>query len=310
MLLNIDSPENKAEEQSEKLIPETVGLVFRPSKALSQYVFDTLRFLKDQGVKIILVGDHPLSAEHRLSLGIDDEWSWEDVSKSSLDLIIAFGGDGTLLHSLNELGYPSNSFFLGLNYGNLGFLTEGSNDEGTTLLKSIFDGDYWVDRRFLLDIVLWRGDEQIWQGYSLNELLLRQERMARPLKVSLFLDKVEMASIQADGFIIATPTGSTAYALSAGGPILHPFLNCFEITPVASHSMNSRSIVVHDRGVASLVVDSAWHSARIYVDGIGKCDLQTGDKVSVSASQKKVSFIRVKKHHYYKTLRDKLNWNL
>lgn len=301
---------NKLKTQSENLIPETVGIIFRPSKALSEDVFQALRFLREQQVKIVLVGDHPLSSEEVRSFGIDDELSWEDVATASPDLIVAFGGDGTLLHSLNELGYPSNSLFLGINYGNLGFLTEGSVEEGKNLLTSIFDGDYWVDKRFLLNIVLWRGTEQIWQGYSLNELLLRQEKMARPLKVRLFIDKVEMAAIQADGFIIATPTGSTAYALSAGGPILHPFLNCFEITPVAPHSMNSRSIVVHDKGVASLVVDSSWHSARIYVDGIGKCDLQTGDRVSVSASKRKVSFIRVKKHHYYKTLRDKLNWNL
>ena len=310
MGLNSQSDQNIDETQANNNVPDTVGVVFRPRKSMADDVFKALDFLKNQKVHTVIIGDHPLSDEEVKANEIDGEVTWEEAVKVSPDLIITFGGDGTLLHTLNELGYPSNTFFLGINYGNLGFLTEGSLDEGTDLLSAIFEGKYWIDRRFLLDIVLWRGDEQIWQGYSLNELLLRQETMARPLKARLFIDKVEMAAIQADGFIVATPTGSTAYALSAGGPIIHPFLNCFEITPVAPHSMNSRSIVVHDKGVASLVVDSSWHSARIYVDGIGKCDLLTDDRVSVTSSTRKVSFIRVKQHHYYKTLRDKLNWNL
>jgi len=294
----------------DSFIPDRIAIVFRPRRTLTKPLRKALKFLSTLNATVVVVGEHPLSESDLKKYSIQSIVKWKRVAKYLPDLLVSLGGDGTLLHCLNELKYPQDTLFLGINSGNLGFLTEGSVDEGEGLLKSIVAGDFWIDRRFLLDVQLLRDDKVIWQGYSLNELLIRQEQMARPIKARLFIDKVEMAAIQADGFIVATPTGSTAYALSAGGPIIHPFLNCFEITPVAPHSMNSRSIVVHDRGVASLVLDSKWHCAKIYVDGIGKFNMKTGDVVTVTASPRKVSFVRVKQHHYYKTLRDKLNWNL
>jgi len=288
--------------------PKRVGVVFHPGKPASRTIHRILHWLAERA-EITILGDHPLSQRMLESLGARTAQITAREPGGVPEFVVSFGGDGTLLYTVNSLGYHPRAWFLGLNYGNLGFLTEGEVSEGLQLLRSIWKSDCWIDRRKLLEIELVRDEEVIWSGQALNEAVIRQGRMMRPLRARFFLDKIAMTVISADGFIVATPTGSTAYALSAGGPIVHPFLECFEITAIAPHTMDSRSIVVPDKGTITLVVESAYHQARLYVDGMEVQDLVTDDSIRVRASRKRLHFVRVHQHHYYKTLREKLGWN-
>lgn len=288
--------------------PSSVGLVFRPTKGASRGIHDVLRWLAERS-KLFVFGDHPLSPRILARLGAIPEVEVPGPRDPHPPLIVSFGGDGTLLHALHSMGYRSASLFLGLNYGTLGFLTEGTVAEGVEILESIWKGRGWVDRRLLLDAELIRGGERIWRGSALNEIVIRQGRMSRPLKITVSIDSEVMATVQADGFMVATPTGSTAYALAAGGPIIHPAVPCLELTPIAPHSMASRSIVVHDKGTVGMILESTYHQGRFYGDGIELGDLVTGDRLLVRLSPRHVRFARVRQHHYYRTLRDKLTWH-
>jgi NAD+ kinase len=224
------------------------------------------------------------------------------------DLIITFGGDGSLIAAASEV-QNAWTCLLGINAGNLGFLTEGSLEEGPHILRAICAGRGWLDRRMKLNAVVHRAGERMIQWDAINDVVIRQGTTNSLLELEASIDGVELITYRADGVVCSTPSGSTAYALSAGGPIVHPSLHCIEVAPIAAFTLSARPIVIPADGVIQFQVISPHHDATITFDGQKVFSLWTGDRIEIRASQVPVNFIRVKHDDFYRTLREKLGWH-
>lgn len=281
---------------------ETVGVVLHPGKTVNEEVSVILRWLARRC---------QLHLEERLrdAEGLPEEISFGQPVDylPSADLVLTFGGDGTLIGAARQLE-NSETLVLGLHLGHLGFMTEGTLSEGIEILETIFEGHHWVDERLRLTGTLFRNGREIFRADAMNDVVIKQGELTRPLLIDTYIDQVQITQIRADGLIVSTPTGSTAYSYSAGGPIIHPYVACFELTPICPHTVTSRSIVVPTKGVIRMILLSTDHNAFLSFDGQENVCLQEKDRVEVTVSPVRVSFARVKRHVYYKTLREKLYW--
>jgi NAD+ kinase len=221
------------------------------------------------------------------------------------DLAVVVGGDGTMLGIGRELarhGIP----LIGINQGRLGFITDISATDWRDALGPIVHGNYEQESRAMIEGGVWRERHQVFQGFALNDVVVRSTHPSMiELRVTVGGDHV--ANIRSDGMIVASPTGSTAYALSAGGPILHPGIAGWAMVPVASHTLSNRPIVLPDdhEVVVELV---AGHGAAANFDMQGFTDLVAGDQVRMQRSEHKARFLHPRGWSYYATLRHKLHW--
>jgi NAD+ kinase len=224
------------------------------------------------------------------------------------DLVIVVGGDGTMLdiaRSLARYDVP----MLGINLGRLGFLTDISPNEIQEKLGGVLDGDFWEERRALLFACVERNGKRINESEAFNDVVLHKWMGARMLEFDTFIDGKFINTTRADGLIVSTPTGSTGYALSGGGPIVHPSLNAIVIVPICPHTMSHRPIVVSGDSVIELVVnETAQSDAQVTCDGQINLGLQPNDSITVSKSQHSVRLIHPAGHDYYDMLRAKLRW--
>ncbi len=220
------------------------------------------------------------------------------------DLIIVIGGDGSLLytaHSASTLGVP----VLGINRGRLGFLTDISPKDMDHQILAILNGDYQIEERFLLQAS--HGDHP--KHDALNDVVLYAGSIARMIEFELYIDKQFVYSLRSDGLIIATSTGSTAYALSAGGPIVHPGLQAVVITPLSPHTLTSRPIVVNNNVEIELVISSArGMRPKFSCDGQALNKLAAGDKLHITRKPQPLKLIHPLGYNYYDILRTKLHW--
>lgn len=228
---------------------------------------------------------------------LHDQATRKHLQDGQFDLVVALGGDGTMLragHICAPLGIP----LIGINHGHFGFLIELDVDQWETHLPRLASGDYWHEQRMMLQVELHRGEQILGSWDALNEAMVGRGRIVRPVHLSTNLDGRPLTTYVADGLIIATPTGSTAYALAAGGPILPPTLRNILLVPVAAHLSVDRAIVVAEGasiGVELLRGDEAVLS----VDGQPPVEMQIGDKVAVRASQHTLSFLRFQEPGYF-----------
>ncbi len=220
------------------------------------------------------------------------------------DMIIVLGGDGTIIR-LAKIAALYDLPVLGINLGRLGFLSEVEKDDLDTTVKKILSGDYTVEERAMLKIS--SGGKE----YSaLNEVMLGRYSQ-RIISSELYIDSKFFYNYYADGLLVSTSTGSTAYSLSAGGPILCPGVSAMVVTAVCPHSLYNRSIVVADNQKIDLVVSEKSSAAILMVDGEYKCELCAKDKVSVSASERKARFVRLEEYNFFTRLAGKLNtWSI
>lgn len=227
-----------------------------------------------------------------------------------VDMVIIMGGDGTMLKTARRISRKK-VLVLGVNMGNLGFLTESAPDKITETLARVFEGNYTVDRRSVLRVTIYRNGEKIESHLALNEAVINQGAFARLIKMSLTIDGRNMVSFKGDGLIVATPTGSTAHSLSAGGPIVHPAIAGLTITPICPSSLSMRPIIIPDTRQLTVTIETERRdeSANISltIDGQDMLHLKYGDIVKVRRSKRDFYLIRVQ-NRYYKTLRNKLNW--
>jgi NAD+ kinase len=221
------------------------------------------------------------------------------------DLLVTLGGDGSLLRVARAAalyGAP----ILGINLGRVGFLTETEPDRWKDVLTRALAGDYWVEERMMLRVTASRGDEKLGQAEALNDVVVGRGVRARVVYLRAEVDGGHLASYAADGLIVATPTGSTAYALAAGGPILPPELRNIVLVPVAPHLSMERPVVLSE-GVTVRIVVAGGRRAVLTVDGEVKAELVSGDEVIVGASPHAAHFARVREQTYfYKTLVERL----
>lgn len=227
-----------------------------------------------------------------------------------VDLAVTLGGDGTILKTSRRLPQKK-VLVLGVNLGNLGFLTECVPNNIFECLNEILKGEYYIDKRSNLRISIYRKGKKIKTLMALNDAVINQGSFARLIQMDVQMDTRKLVNFRADGMIVSTPTGSTAHSLSAGGPIVHPRIDCFVITPICPSSLSMRPIVVPDKKHLIITIETQRREEGaiigLTIDGQDTMDLQYGDKIKIRKSRRKIYLVRTK-HNYYEMLRSKLNW--
>ncbi len=227
---------------------------------------------------------------------------------ASCDLVIVVGGDGSMLNVAKQVaseGVP----VIGINRGNLGFLTDILPDEIETQLDEVLAGKFTVENRFLLDAILNGAEEDKALGSALNDVVLHPGKAAQMIEFELFVNGKFVYSQESDGLIVATPTGSTAYSLSAGGPIMHPDLNAVVLVPMYPHSLNSRPIVIDGDCEIKLVVAAKESlQPQVSCDGDVCYTASAGDGIIVTKKSVPLKLIHPNNHSFYQTCRSKLGW--
>lgn len=225
------------------------------------------------------------------------------------DLLVVLGGDGTLLGVARLVGERETPI-LGINLGGLGFLTEITTDEAQNTLARIVAGDYEVDRRITLEAIVERESERdrpVEHFRALNDVVIVKRALGRMLDLHVVADHKPFCSYRADGLIVATPTGSTAYALSAGGPIVFPNLRVIVLAPICPHTLSNRPVVLPDSFELELRVKSDDHGATLTCDGQESARLGPTDVIRIRRGKHAVALIR-SAHPYFEIWRDKLHW--
>ena len=226
---------------------------------------------------------------------------------SLAEVIVVLGGDGTMLsvaRLVGEKGIP----ILGVNIGGLGFLTAVTKDELYSVLQTLLTGDCPVEERIMLTACVLRHSECIAEYLVVNDVVVNKGALARIIDLETYIDQSYVATFKADGLIVSSPTGSTAYALSAGGPILYPTLNSIVLAPICPHTLTNRPIVLPDNVVIDIVLRSQNEDVFLTIDGQVGFSLRQGDTVKVKKSQFKTRLFIPCERDYFQILRTKLKW--
>jgi NAD+ kinase len=223
------------------------------------------------------------------------------------DLILVLGGDGTMIATARLMGQAEVPV-LGINYGGLGYLAEFRIQELYGALESILAGNYRLDSRVMLAVDLLRGDETITTNRVLNDVVINKSALARIIEIEAYLNDQFVNSFRADGLIVSTPTGSTAYNLSAGGPVIFPSMNAVVITPICPFTLSNRPIVVPDDAAVELRLKTNQEEVALTLDGQVGFALQVEDRVMIHKSQTTFNLVQPTNRNYFDVLRDKLRW--
>jgi NAD+ kinase len=230
----------------------------------------------------------------------------EELAKS-VDLMLVLGGDGTMIATARMLGQAEVPV-MGVNYGGLGYLAEFPIKELFSALEAILAGSYAVERRVMLAVELWRGEELVTRNRILNDVVVNKSALARIIEIEAYLNEQFVNSFRADGLIVATPTGSTAYNLSAGGPVIYPSMNAVVITPICPFTLSNRPIVVPDDSVIEVRLITKNEEVALTLDGQVGFPLQAGDRAVIRKSNTTFNLVQPANRNYFDVLRDKLKW--
>jgi len=280
---------------------KTAALISRPDRPeVAQILPNLFAWLGEHGYKVIL------DLETAKYIAGQEVVPRAQMSSRALDLVIVLGGDGTLL-SAARVTAAVDVPLLGVNLGSLGFLTDVPLHSLYPMLEAIAQGRASVEYRSLMQVQLLRGDTVRGSYMVFNDAVVNKTALARLNTYDLHIDKAFVASYRADGMIVATPTGSTAYSLSAGGPVLMPTVKALVITPVAPHSLTHRPLVVPDSVEIEILLRSEEEVAYLSLDGQPGLDLRDGDRVRCRRSEHQVSLFRTGTDFFH-VLRTKLKW--
>lgn len=228
--------------------------------------------------------------------------------QSRMDLAIVIGGDGTMLHVARSLA-PHGVPLVGVNMGRLGFLTDIPLVEMYEDVGRILDGEFHTEQRMMLEVEIWQGEELMLSDTAFNDMVIGKGLLERLIEFQIYIDGEFVTESRSDGIIVATPTGSTAYALSAGGPILHPQLESLILVPICPHTLSMRPIALKDTSVIDLtLVEICRRCAHVSLDGQIKMHLEGDEKVRVRRANDTVKLVRTLEHNHYAALRSKLGW--
>jgi NAD+ kinase len=258
-------------------------------------------FLAGQGYEIVLASQ---TAE------ILDQPGYRHANLTELaslvDVVVVLGGDGTMLSIARALApYPVP--LIGVNQGRLGFLTDIVMGDMEAELSRMLAGEYDAEERIMLTAALEREDGTRNEGSAFNDVVVSKAGTGRLIEFEVIIDNEFVYTQRSDGLVVATPTGSTAYALSAGGPILYPTLEAIALVPICPHTLSARPIVVSSQSRVDIVIHHA-DDARVHFDGQNYFELQKGDKVRICRVPYNVTLLHPKHYSYYDTLRQKLHW--
>lgn len=282
---------------------KTVALIGKyKSPEVAEPLLRLAKFLKGRGVGVLI---DQLTASH-----IDHcpypVLLLEDLGKQA-DLAIVIGGDGTMLNIARTFA-PYDVALIGINQGRLGFLTDISVDTMFETIGSILDGKFVTENRMLLQAEIYSGAERVFDVLAFNDVAVNKGVMGSMIEFEVRIDGQFIYTQRSDGLIVATPTGSTAYALSSGGPIVHPSLSVMTLVPVCPHTLSNRPIVISSDCTVEIVIHSA-DDPRAHFDSHSHFELRTGDRIVVRRYSHAISLLHPPGHSYYGMLREKLNWN-
>jgi len=281
----------------------TVGIISRPRREdIGRVVPPLVAWLRAHGAEVVCDSETgecigPLTAQMRKR---------EELPRCS-DLLIVLGGDGTLL-SAARLAADRQVPILAVNLGGMGFLTTVSQDELYQILEEIFSGKHRVSERVMLEAEILRGGAVIRRQIALNDAVLNKAALARIMDVALRVDGEYVTTYKADGLILSTPTGSTAYSLAAGGPIVYPTVEAFVATPICPHTLTNRPLMIPDS--ASIEIDFKAEDDAVFLtfDGQIGIELAREDHIVVRKASEKLRLVLPAKKSYFEILRNKLKW--
>ena len=281
---------------------KTIGLVWKNSDIPdSGFVQQLTHFLHNCGCKTI--SSHIESHAELRTLHVHNK---QQIGERC-DLVICMGGDGTLLCVAREL-VDYETPLLCINLGRLGFLADISPDETFKVLPEILEGHYGKESRIMLSADVLRNGEVIHTGDAFNDVVIHKWNTTRLIEFETCVDDRRINSQRADGLIVSSPTGSTAYSLSVGGPIVYPTMNAFLVVPVSPHRLSSRPIVIDGDSVVDIRIIDQWSSLQVSYDGQQGIPLENDDHVRIYKKPTKIHLLHPQEHNYYQTLRAKLNW--
>jgi NAD+ kinase len=285
----------------------TVALIGKyKTPEVAEPVMRLARFLETRGVRVLL---DRLTAAHIQNCPYD-VLLLEDLGREA-DLAIVIGGDGTMLNIARTFA-PYDVALVGINQGRLGFLTDISLDTMFETITAILDGQFVTEERMLFESEVWSGNnggqERVFEVLAFNDVVVAKGFKGGLVDIEVRIDGQFIYNQRSDGLIVATPTGSTAYALSSGGPIVHPSLSVMALVPVSPHTLSNRPIVISADSVVEIVVRSA-DDPRAHFDSHSHFDLREGDRVVVRRYPHQIKLLHPVGHSYYAMLREKLHWN-
>ncbi|HEY6443713.1 MAG TPA: NAD(+)/NADH kinase [Candidatus Acidoferrales bacterium] len=278
------------------------GIICKPIKDIvSSVVPPLVEWLRDHKIDVFI------DQETQACVGVVSDALSRDALCEKIDILIVLGGDGTLLSAARALG-GHRVPILAVNLGGLGFLTSVTLDELYPLLERVLAGKHRTSERMMLDAEVVRDGQSAERQCALNDAVANKGAVARMLDFDLSVNGDAVGRYRADGIIVATPTGSTAYSLAAGGPIVDPDLDCFIITPICPHMLTNRPLVIP--GTARVELDFAAADDPVYItlDGQIGFELKANDRVTITKSSNRVALIRPPSKTYFEVLRSKLRW--
>lgn len=261
---------------------------------------EIISWLEKRGIGAIV--DPELAEKVGCSRSVD-----MDTLASRADLLIVLGGDGTLLSAARLKGVASIPV-LGINLGGLGFLTETFKEETFEVLEKVVCGDFTTEKRLMLKATVYRGNDIISQSNVLNDIVINKGALARIIDLETFIDGGYLTTFKADGLIISTPTGSTAYSLAAGGPIVYPTLNSIIINPICPHTLTNRPLVVPDAAAIKVILKATKQDVHITLDGQVGIPLREDDVIEAQKAGSSIHLVNSPLKTYFELLRTKLRW--
>jgi NAD+ kinase len=283
---------------------QRIGIISRPRRAdLAAVVPPLLKWLEARGIRAVYDEESATSLDPAAA---SKGQARDQLAKSS-DLLLVLGGDGTLL-AASRVAAPHGIPILPVNLGSLGFLTSFTVEELYPALEDTLAGRYSLSERVMLSAALQREGRVIDRQSVLNEVVVNKGALARMIEIELRIDGDFVCRYRADGLIVATPTGSTAYSLSAGGPIVHPGVEATIITPICPHTLSDRPVVVQDSCHIEMQLVGSTDSVFLTLDGQKGIPLQATDHIAISRAKEKLQLILPPRKSYFEILRNKLKW--
>ena len=281
---------------------KTVGLIGKyKSPEIAGPLLKLADFLTQRGVKVLI---DRLTASH---IG-DNKYPvlvLEEIGRQA-DLAVVLGGDGTMLNIARTFA-PCDVALVGVNQGRLGFLTDISIDTMFETIGTILEGNYVTEERMLLEAEVFSGESSVFTVLAFNDVVISKGIKGSMIELEVRIDGQFLYTVRADGLIVASPTGSTAYALSSGGPIVHPSLSVMALVPICPHTFSSRPIVISSDSVVEIIIGDAA-DARAHFDSHSRFDLREQDHVVVRRYGHTIRLLHPVGHDYYSMLREKLHW--
>ena len=281
---------------------KTVGLIGKyKSPEIAGPLLKLADFLTQRGIKVLI---DRLTASH---IG-DNKYPvlvLEEIGRQA-DLAVVLGGDGTMLNIARTFA-PCDVALVGVNQGRLGFLTDISIDTMFETIGTILEGNYVTEERMLLEAEVFSGESSVFTVLAFNDVVISKGIKGSMIELEVRIDGQFLYTVRADGLIVASPTGSTAYALSSGGPIVHPSLSVMALVPICPHTFSSRPIVISSDSVVEIIIGDAA-DARAHFDSHSRFDLREQDHVVVRRYGHTIRLLHPVGHNYYSMLRKKLHW--